>query len=102
MPIQTITVLGAGTMGHGIAHAAIAGGCETRLYDVSQPAVDKGHAAIEQIVSRGVELGKATAADAAAMLARLSVTTSLADALAGADMVIEAAPERIDLKLELF
>lgn len=99
---MTITVLGAGTMGHGIAHAATAGGYETRMYDVSQPAVDKGRAAIEQIVSKGVELGKITAADAEAMLRRLTVTTSLADALADTGMVIEAAPERIDLKLQLF
>ena len=100
--IHTITVLGAGTMGHGIAHAAIAGGYETRMYDVSQAAIDKGHAAIEQVVKKGVELGKTTAADAAAMLRRLSVTTSLADALADTGMVIEAAPEQIDLKLQLF
>jgi 3-hydroxybutyryl-CoA dehydrogenase len=102
MPIQTITVLGAGTMGHGIAHAAIAGGYETRMYDVSQAAVDNGRSAIEQIARRGVELGKTSAADAATMLTRLSVTTSLAEALAGTGMVIEAAPEKIDLKLQLF
>jgi 3-hydroxybutyryl-CoA dehydrogenase len=89
-------------MGHGIAYAAIAGGYRTRLYDVSQGAVDKGRGAIEQIARKGVELGKATAADAEAMLSRLSVTTSLAEALADADMVIEAAPETIDLKLQLF
>jgi 3-hydroxybutyryl-CoA dehydrogenase len=89
-------------MGHGIAHAAIAGGYDTRLYDVSQAAVDQGCGAIEQIAARSVELGKSSAADAAAMLKRLAVTTSLADALDGADMVIEAAPEKIELKLQLF
>ena len=102
MPIIRITVIGAGTMGHGIAHAAIAGGYETRMYDVSQAAVDKGRGAIEQIVRKGVELGKATAVDADAMLKRLAVTTSLADALADTDMIVEAAPERIDVKLRLF
>jgi 3-hydroxybutyryl-CoA dehydrogenase len=102
MPITRLTVLGAGTMGHGIAHAAIAGGYETRMYDVTQAAIDKGRGAIEQIVKKGVELGKASAADAGAMLARLSVTTSLGDALADAGMIIEAAPEKIDLKLQLF
>ena len=102
MPSNRITVLGAGTMGHGIAHAAMAGGYETRLYDVSQAVVEKGRDAIEQIVRKGVELGKATAADGEAMLKRLSVTTNLADALAGTGMVIEAAPEKIDLKLQLF
>jgi 3-hydroxybutyryl-CoA dehydrogenase len=89
-------------MGHGIAYAAIAGGYQTRMYDVSQAAVDKGRGAIEQIARKGVELGKTTAADASAMLARLSVTTALAEALADADMIIEAAPEKIDLKLQLF
>ena len=102
MPSNTITVLGAGTMGHGIAHAAMAGGYETRLYDVSQAVVDKGRRAIEQIVRTSVELGKATTADAEAMLKRLSITTSLAAALAETGMVIEAAPEKIDLKLQLF
>jgi 3-hydroxybutyryl-CoA dehydrogenase len=102
MSIQRITVLGAGTMGHGIAHAAIVGGFETRMYDVSDAAVDKGRAAIEQIVKKGVELGKTPAPDAGAMLTRLSVTTSLAAALDDAGLVIEAAPEKIDLKLRLF
>lgn len=88
-------------MGHGIAHAAIAAGYETRIYDLSPAAVDKGRAAIEQIVKKGVELGKTTAADADAMLGRLAVTTSLPEALEGAEMVIEAVPEKIDLKLQL-
>jgi 3-hydroxybutyryl-CoA dehydrogenase len=102
MDVTKVTVLGAGTMGHGIAHAAIAGGYTTRMFDVSQAAVDKGRGAIEQIVRKGVELGKLSAADAAAMLGRLSATASLADALQDADLVIEAAPEKIDLKLALF
>ena len=102
MKITKVTVLGAGTMGHGIAHAAIAGGYATRMFDVSQAAVDKGRGAIEQIVRKGVELGKLSAADADAMLGRLSATASLAGALQDADLVIEAAPEKIDLKLALF
>ncbi len=102
MEITKVTVLGAGTMGHGIAHAAIAGGYLTRMYDVSEAAVGTGRGAIEQIVRRGVDLGKVPAADAEATLARLSATTSLGAALQDADLVIEAAPERIDLKLALF
>ena len=100
--MKRIAVLGAGTMGHGIAHAAIAGGYETRMYDVTDAAVNKGRAAIESIVKKGVELGKVDAADASAMLARLSATSSLAEALHDADFIIEAAPEKIDLKLALF
>jgi 3-hydroxybutyryl-CoA dehydrogenase len=102
MPITNVTVLGAGTMGHGIAHAAIAGGYATRMYDVSDAAVAKGRGAIEQIVRQGVELGKVSAGEADTMLGRLSVTTRLPEALDDADIVIEAAPEKIDLKLALF
>jgi 3-hydroxybutyryl-CoA dehydrogenase len=102
MSVTRIAVLGAGTMGHGIAHAAIAGGYDTRMYDVSDAAVENGRAAVEQIVKKGVELGKTPAGDADAMLRRLSVTTVLADALADAALVIEAAPEKIDLKIQLF
>ena len=101
MNIRRITVLGAGTMGHGIAHAAIAGGYETRLYDVAESSLDKGRAAIETIVRRGVELGKVSAADGDATLRRLSTTSRLEEALSEADFIIEAAPERIDLKLAL-
>jgi 3-hydroxybutyryl-CoA dehydrogenase len=100
--MKKITVLGAGTMGHGIAHAAIAGGYDTCLYDVSDAAMAKGRGAIEQVVAKGVELGKTSAADADAMLRRLTVTTSLGEALADTDFVVEAAPEKIDLKLRLF
>jgi 3-hydroxybutyryl-CoA dehydrogenase len=101
MPIHQIAVLGAGTMGHGIAHAAIAGGYDTRMFDVSDASLHKGTAAIEAILDKGVTLGKVPAADADAMRRRLTTTTTLADAVDGADMVIEAAPERIDLKLSL-
>ena len=96
-----MAVLGAGTMGHGIAHAAIAAGYETSLYDVAPAALDKGRAAIEAVIGKGVELGKVAGGDAAAMRARLSTTTDLATAVDGADFIIEAAPERIDLKLSL-
>jgi len=101
MNVRTVTVLGAGTMGHGIAHAAAASGFETRLFDVSATQLAKAHAQIDSVFRRAVELGKATAADADAGLARLSTHTAVADALDGTHLVIEAAPERIDLKLAL-
>jgi 3-hydroxybutyryl-CoA dehydrogenase len=100
--IRQIAVLGAGTMGHGIAHAAIAAGYHTHLFDVSEAALAKGRDAIVGIVRKGVELGKVSTGDADSMLGRLSLTSDLAQALRGADLVIEAAPERIDLKLQLF
>ena len=99
--ISRIAVLGAGTMGHGIAHAAIAGGYDTRMYDLSPDAIDKGRAAIETIVRKGVDLGKVTAADGDAMLRRLGTTSDLQSALDGCDFIIEAVPERIDLKIAL-
>ena len=101
MHIKHIAVLGAGTMGHGIAHAAIAGGFTTRMFDVSGAAVQKGTEAIAAIVRKGVEIGKVSAAEADAMLGRLTTTTVIAEALDGADLVIEAAPEKIELKLSL-
>ena len=95
-------MLGAGTMGHGIAHAAMTAGFDTALYDVSEAAVAKGRSAIEAVIRKSVELGKATESDAASMRSRLRTTTSVADAVGNADVVIEAAPEQIDLKLALF
>jgi 3-hydroxybutyryl-CoA dehydrogenase len=100
--LKTIAVLGAGTMGHGIAHAAMTAGFDTALYDVSEAAVAKGKSAIDAVIRKSVELGKATESDAASMRSRLRTTTSVADAVGNADVVIEAAPERIDLKLALF
>jgi 3-hydroxybutyryl-CoA dehydrogenase len=99
--IRTITVLGAGTMGHGIAYAAIAGGYDTRMYDVAPASLARGRAAIDSIARKGVELGKVTSADADAMLGRLTATSDIAAALAETDFVIEAAPEQIDLKMRL-
>ena len=89
-------------MGHGIAHAAMAAGYDTVLYDVSQAAVDKGKAAIDAVISKSVQLGKLADADAGAMRQRLRLATVVADAVKDADVVIEAAPEKIDLKLALF
>jgi 3-hydroxybutyryl-CoA dehydrogenase len=100
--IRRVTVLGAGTMGHGIAHAAITAGYDTRLFDVSVPSLEKGRASIQSILAKGVELGKVGAADADAILSRLRTSPSLEDALADSDFVIEAAPERMDVKLQLF
>lgn len=99
--IQRVTVLGAGTMGHGIAHAAIWAGYDTTMYDVSPAAIDKGRGAIAQIFDKAIELGKASASDAAAATARLQTTTSFDEAVRPADFIIEAAPEQIALKLEI-
>ena len=102
MVIRRIAVLGAGTMGHGIAHAAAAAGYDTMLFDVSAEAVERGRRAVEEIVRGGVERGKVTAADADAILGRLGTASDLTPVLAEADFIVEAAPERIDTKLDLF
>ena len=99
--IRQVTVLGAGTMGHGIAHAAAASGYTTRLYDISDAALTKGRGHIEGVFRKAVELGKASATDADAGMARLATTSDIGAALDGADFVIEAAPEKIDLKISL-
>ncbi len=102
MAVKTIAILGAGTMGHGIAHAAMSAGYDTVLYDVSQAAVDKGKTAIDGVINKSVQLGKLADADADEMRGRLRLATVVADAVKDADVVIEAAPEKIDLKLALF
>ena len=99
--VRIISVLGAGPMGHGIAHAAAACGYETRLFDPSPEALAKASQQIEGILAKAVDLGKTTAAEADAARARLTTSTEVWTAVAGADFVIEAAPERVDLKLAL-
>jgi 3-hydroxybutyryl-CoA dehydrogenase len=88
-------------MGHGIAHAAAAAGYTTHLYDVSQAQLAKAVSQIRAIVDKGVELGKVSAADGAALLERLHTTPVVAEAVRHAAVVIEAVPERVDLKLGL-
>ena len=102
MAIRTIAVLGAGTMGHGIAHGTAVAGYETRLFDVSEAQLAKARGQIDGILKKSVELGKLSAAEVDATLGRLTTTANVADALAGADFIIEAAPEKVDLKITLF
>lgn len=102
MTIQTVTVLGAGTMGHGIAHGTIAVGYQTRLFDVSDAQLAKARTQIESILKKSVELGKLAAGDVDAAMARLTVTSDVKAALEGTDFIIEAAPEKVDLKVKLF
>jgi len=89
-------------MGHGVAHAAASAGFATRLYDVSEVQLTKALATVDGILRKAVELGKATSTEADASLARLSTTSDIATALEGVDLVIETAPERIDIKVQLF
>jgi 3-hydroxybutyryl-CoA dehydrogenase len=100
--LRPLAVLGAGTMGHGIAHAAIAAGFPTRLYDVSAAQLARATAVVGGIVAKSVELGKLDAAAAETVRGRLTTTTEVAEAVRDAAIVIEAAPEKMDLKLALF
>ncbi len=101
MEIRTIAVLGAGTMGAGIAHVSALGGYQTRLYDVSAEGLERARAGIAANLRRGVEKGKISAADAESALARLGVEPDLVKAASTADFVVEAVPEEIALKIDL-
>jgi 3-hydroxybutyryl-CoA dehydrogenase len=100
--VRTIAVIGAGTMGSGIAHIAALGGFQTVLNDVSEELLGKAKDRIQDDLKKGVDLGKIQGSEAAAALSRLTVDTVLARAAKDADLVIEAVPERIDLKLQVF
>jgi 3-hydroxybutyryl-CoA dehydrogenase len=93
-----VTVIGAGTMGHGIAQVAAMAGFETRLYDVDADASGHALARVEANLDKGVELGKLEPAARNAALENLSATGEAAEAADGADLVIEAVPEDLALK----
>jgi 3-hydroxybutyryl-CoA dehydrogenase len=96
-----VGVIGAGTMGYGIAHVAAVAGDEVVLADVQPSVVEKGLAKVRENLGKGVQKGKVSAADAAAALGRLRGGT-FAEAVTGADLVVEAVPERLDLKVAVF
>ncbi|CAB4895209.1 unannotated protein [freshwater metagenome] len=97
-----VAVLGAGIMGNGIAQLAVMAGDEAVAYDVARPQLDRAGAAVGTSLARFVRSGKRTQEQADADRARLTFTTDLAEAVAGADVVIEAAPEILDLKQDLW
>ena len=99
--IRSIVVLGAGTMGHGIAYEAAMSGFDTRLYDVSEEVLERSRSLIDAIGTKAVELGKLRPNDFEAARARLNFFTDLSTALSGIEMVIEAVPEQMDLKLSV-
>jgi 3-hydroxybutyryl-CoA dehydrogenase len=97
--VKTVAVLGAGTMGHGIAQVAAAAGFKVILRDVTEELVSKGLRSIESNLSKGVERGKVTAEEKERALSNLTTTTALEET-AGAELFIEAVPERLELKRE--
>ena len=101
MEFSKIGIVGAGTMGHGIAHVCAGAGQEVWLYDVNADAVGKGVAKLKANLEKGVEKGKLTAEERDQSLARIHPTTDLAD-FAGMDLIVEAIPEKMEMKQDLF
>ena len=101
MDIRTIGVVGAGTMGNGIAQACAVAGIPVTMIDVAQAALDRGLKTVDGSLERLVKKEKLTAEKKAEVLSRISTATS-ADALSGCDLVVEAATENLDLKLKIF
>ena len=100
--IKRLCVIGAGTMGAGIAQVAVEKGVEVTMRDVEDRFVEKGLATIRNFIGKKLEKGKLSAAEHEAILGRLRGTTSMEEAAAGADMVIEAVIEDMALKQKVF
>jgi 3-hydroxybutyryl-CoA dehydrogenase len=100
--VQTIAVIGAGIMGRGIAHAAAVGGYRTILEDLLPNALRRAETEIRANLDKAVELNKVTAADADAAFHRLEYAGSVEEAAREADLVIEAVPEEMESKIEIF
>jgi 3-hydroxybutyryl-CoA dehydrogenase len=100
--IRQIAVIGTGTMGRGIAYLSAVAGYETMIYDVDSPALDSAKASIESTLKKGVEKGKVSDAAAREALQRIQLSTELEPAVRTADLIIEAVPEDLDLKMNIF
>lgn len=99
--VSRVAVIGAGTMGHGIAQVAAMAGYETVLCDVDAARLDRAMARIEATLDKGVRLGKVAETTRDGALARLEPVTSAAEASRGAHLVIEAVPEVMELKMRI-
>ena len=100
--MKRVVVIGAGTMGNGIAHVFAQSGHTVTLVDVHAAALDRAQATIDRNLDRLVAKERISAEDKAATLARLSTSTEMHGAVSDADLVVEAATERLDLKLKIF
>jgi 3-hydroxybutyryl-CoA dehydrogenase len=100
--VTTVAVIGAGIMGRGIAHAAALGGYRTILEDILPAALRRAETEIRANLDKAVELGKVTSADANAAFLRLEYAEGVEEAARQADLVIEAVPEEMESKIEIF
>ncbi|HEX7808290.1 MAG TPA: 3-hydroxyacyl-CoA dehydrogenase family protein, partial [Thermoanaerobaculia bacterium] len=100
--IRQVAVLGSGTMGRGIAYLSAVAGYDTVVFDIETAALDAARASIESILRKGVEKGKIEQAAATEALARIQLSSELEPASSGADLIIEAVPEILELKIDLF
>ena len=99
--IERIGVIGAGTMGHGIAHVAAAAGCDVVLMDTTAELADRGLQRIRENLAEGIKRGKVTEQERDDVLSRIRVSGNASSAAHDRDMMIEAVPERMDLKVAL-
>lgn len=100
--MKTIAIIGAGTMGNGIAHTFAQAGFTVKLIDVSESAIDRGMATIAANLDRMIAKGTISIDDKAKTITNIITYTDLKDGVVGADLVIEAATENVDLKLKIF
>src|SRR5262244_2986716 len=102
MDVKTIAVIGAGTMGRGIAYASAFGGYHTVLEDISADMLAKAVAWVKQAFDEGVTRGKVDSAVRDKAITLISTSSKVEDAIRDADLIIEAVPEEMEMKLELF
>ena len=100
--MKHVAVIGAGTMGNGIAHVFAQFGHQVNIIDISQPALDKAITTISKNLDRQVSKGALTEAEKEATLANLTTHTDMKSGVEGVSLVVEAATENLDLKLKIF
>lgn len=100
--VKTVTVIGSGTMGNGICHVFAQSGFQVHMMDINQAALDKAIGTIGKNMDRQVAKNTLTEETKAAALARITTYTDMGEAVKGADIVVEAATENIDLKIKIF
>ena len=102
MDVRTVAVIGAGTMGAGIAQVCAQTGWQTRLYDAFPEGLEKGMNTIDTFWEKGIARGKTTGEQKAKWLTNISQSTDLKESVDGVDLVIEAVPENMELKQQIF